>query len=125
MLLTKNLRDAFPGPRMTRLRTLLHRLRVLVVMAASAAAQAQSQSSPTRGELLYTTHCVACHTTQMHWREQRLATNWDILKALVQRWQSRARLAWSDDDVLEVARHLNDTIYRYPQTSGRVSLLTR
>ena len=55
---------------MTRLRTLLPRLRVLVVMAASAAAQAQSQSSPTRGELLYTTHCVACHSTQMHWREQ-------------------------------------------------------
>ena len=109
---------------MTSLRTLLPRLLVVAVQAASADAQAQSPS-PTRGELLYTTHCVACHTTQLHWREQRQATDWDSLKALVQRWQARARLAWSEDDVQEVARHLNDTVYRFPQTSGRVSLLTR
>ena len=73
----------------------------------------------------YDAHCVACYNTQMHWREQRRATDWDILKALVQRWQARARLAWSEDDVQEEARHLNDTVYRFPQTSGRVSLLTR
>lgn len=32
---------------------------VAVVLACSPAAVAQS-----RGELLYTTHCIACHTTQ-------------------------------------------------------------
>ena len=96
-----------------------------LVGAAAQAQPAAPQHLPTRGELLYTTHCVACHTTQMHWRDQKLATDWPSLKAQVQRWQANARLQWSDDDVTEVARFLNDTIYRYPQTSNRVSWAQR
>jgi mono/diheme cytochrome c family protein len=83
------------------------------------AAQAQA---PSRGELLYTTHCVACHSTQMHWRQKKLATTWDTLKAQVQRWQGVAGLDWSEAEVEEVARYLNDTIYRYPEPA-RVGLL--
>jgi hypothetical protein len=56
------------------------------------------------------------------WRALRLATDWDTLKAQVRRWQSTARLVWSEAEIVDVARHLNDTIYRYPQTSDRVSL---
>ncbi len=107
---------------MTHLRALLPLALALLVTAAAAQAPSP-ELPPTRGELLYDTHCVACHTTQVHWRERRLATDWDGLKAQVQRWQARARLAWSEDDVLEVTRHLNDTVYRFPQMSGRVSLL--
>jgi len=105
-----------------------HLLRWAALAAAAclvgAAAQAQPaapQRVPTRGELLYTTHCVACHTTQMHWRDRKLATDWPSLKAQVQRWQASAQLQWGDDDVTEVARFLDDTIYRYRQTSNRVS----
>jgi mono/diheme cytochrome c family protein len=75
---------------------------------------AQAQA-PSRGELLYNTHCGACHSTQMHWRQKKLATTWDTLKAQVQRWQGVAGLEWSDAEVEEVARYLNDTIYRYPE----------
>lgn len=100
------------------------RLSAAALLAAlclwAAAAQAQS-----RGELLYTTHCVACHTTQMHWRDKKQATDWPSLKAQVQRWQANARLEWSDADVTEVARFLNDTIYHYPQSSGLVGRLDR
>jgi len=85
------------------------------------AAHAQSGPSPTRGELLYTTHCVACHTTQVHWRDQNVATDWQGLKAQVRRWQQSAGLQWSEADVVEVARYLNDTIYHHPQSSDRVS----
>jgi mono/diheme cytochrome c family protein len=83
------------------------------------AAQAQA---PSRGELLYTTHCVACHSTQMHWRQKKLATTWDTLKTQVQRWQGVAGLDWSEVEVEEVARYLNDTIYHYPEPA-RVGLL--
>lgn len=86
-----------------------------------ASAAALSQPAAGRGELLYTTHCIACHSTQMHWREQRQARDWDGLMAQVRRWQGNAGLGWNEADVAEVARHLNDTIYRYPQTSDRVS----
>lgn len=63
--------------------------------------------------MLYANHCIACHATQMHWREKRQATDWASLRAQVHRWQDAAGLEWSEEDVLDVVRHLNDTIYRY------------
>lgn len=97
--------------------------RILLPAALSlASAAALSQPAAGRGELLYTTHCIQCHNTQMHWREQRRARDWDGLMAQVRRWQGTAGLDWNEADVAEVARHLNDTIYKFPQTSDRLSL---
>ncbi|HET9643845.1 MAG TPA: cytochrome c [Burkholderiaceae bacterium] len=101
-----------------QLRTLLP----AVLATACATAAAQTAQPRTRGELLYTTHCIGCHTEQMHWRDKRQATDWDSLKAQVRQWQATQGLRWSEEDIAEVARHLNDTIYRYPQTSDRVSV---
>lgn len=67
-----------------------------------------------RGELLYSAHCVVCHAEQVHWRAKRAATDWSSLRAEVRKWQGVASLAWSEEDVLAVARYLNDTIYRFP-----------
>jgi hypothetical protein len=72
----------------------------------------------TRGEMLYATHCVACHTTQMHWRDKRAAVDWPSLRAQVHQWQAAAQLGWDDGDVEQVARHLNDTHYRFPPPAG-------
>jgi mono/diheme cytochrome c family protein len=85
--------------------------------------RAQSAPSASRGELLYTTHCGACHSVQMHWREQKLATSWSTLRAQVRRWQGVAQLGWNETDVEEVARYLNATIYNYPEPArvGAVS----
>ena len=85
----------------------------------SAYAQQTPESVSTRGELLYSTHCIECHTTQMHWRAQRKAVDWDTLRFQVRRWQGVVNLGWSDTDIDDVARYLNDTIYRFPrQVSG-------
>ena len=101
---------------------LLSRTIALTALAgASALSNAQSVSSETRGQLLYNTHCISCHTTQMHWRNDRKAFDWDSLKGQVRRWQGNASLQWGEVDITEVARHLNDTIYNYPQTADRVS----
>jgi cytochrome c5 len=89
------------------------RLALLLVLCAGTGAWAQAPESPTRGRLLYETHCIACHNTQVHWRDQRLAQDWAGLVTQVRAWQARATLGWSDADVVEVARHLNDTIYRF------------
>lgn len=75
-------------------------------------------AAPSRGELLYTTHCIACHSTQMHWRDQRLATDLDSLKQQVRLWQGRAMLSWTEDDIDEVTRYLNQRIYRFGRTVG-------
>jgi len=96
-----------------RSKRLLPPLLILVAACSTAAVHAQATSS--RGDLLYTTHCVECHNTQMHWRDQRLVRDFDSLKAWVRHWQGEARLDWPEDDVEAVARHLNATIYHFPQ----------
>jgi mono/diheme cytochrome c family protein len=103
----------------------LHILLAVSALLGSHYAYAQPAPAQSRGELLYTTHCIACHTTQMHWRNDRTAVDWDTLKLQVRRWQGNARLEWSESDIVEVARHLNETIYHFPQTDDRVSLASR
>ena len=75
-----------------------------------------------RGELLYSTHCIACHTEQVHWRERKLVADWTSLRAQVRRWQADAALGWSDDDVAEVARYLNEEFYRLPIATAPAGL---
>lgn len=97
-----------------------------LLLPALAAAATSAQTAPaiavplSRGQALYETHCIACHDAQIHWRDARRATDWDSLKREVRRWQSASVLPWSEADVVQVARYLNDTFYRYPQTSDLV-----
>ncbi len=81
-----------------------------------------AQPLPSRGELLYTTHCVACHSSQMHWRNKRLAYDWDSLKMQVGLWQANTGLQWNEVDIADVAEYLNSTIYRYPRAAGRADI---
>ena len=77
-------------------------------------AQAPSGAADARGELLYATHCVACHSVQIHWRAQKRVADWASLRAEVRRWATNVGLGWSDDEVTDVARYLNATVYRLP-----------
>lgn len=82
-------------------------------LAAPPLVQAQPGDELQRGELLYTTHCVACHTTQMHWRDKRLVTDWSALKAQVRQWQDTAGLGWNEADITRVALYLNQRHYGF------------
>jgi len=99
---------------------LLPRLRRAALMSlvgglsALSLAHAQPQDRLVRGELLYNTHCGACHTAQMHWRGSKLVSDWDTLKQQVRRWQATAALNWSEDDITSVALYLNRQHYGYP-----------
>lgn len=83
------------------------------LLLALAAAAAAAQPSPSRGELLYATHCVACHTSERHWRDKRQAVDWASLRQQVRLWQASALLGWSEDDIGQVTRHLNDSFYGF------------
>lgn len=83
---------------------------MLVVVHASVYAQDRDIS---RGKLLYSTYCNACHSAQIHWRDKKLVTGWDSLKAQVRRWQESSRLGWNEDDIGDVARYLNDAYYHF------------
>ena len=82
-------------------------------------ALANSTNSPSRGELLYSTHCIACHTAKMHWRDKKQATDWDSLQKQVRRWQSASMLQWNEDDINEVTRHLNNRYYHFTRADER------
>ncbi len=84
-----------------------------------------ARADAARGALLYDNHCIACHSTQMHWRDQRLAKDWTSLRALVRRWQGAAQLNWSDEELEDVTRHLNERFYHFEPPALRISKLTR
>lgn len=97
---------------------------IAICIVCALAAQAQTTPTQTRGQLLYATHCIGCHTTEMHWRNNRQAYDWDSLKVQVRRWQNSAGLQWGEADITEVSRYLNETIYRYPTPAERVALVS-
>ena len=76
-------------------------------------AQAQIKEGEIRGELLYSEHCNACHTSKIHWRENKLATDWPSLKAQVRLWQANAGLGWSEEEISDVALYLNAVYYHF------------
>ena len=82
-------------------------------------ALADPTHSLSRGELLYSTHCIACHTAQVHWRDKKQATDWDSLEKQVRRWQAAGMLQWNEDDINEVTRHLNDSYYHFTRVVER------
>lgn len=79
-----------------------------------AVAGAQTIPEPQRGELLYSNHCIACHSTQIHWRDKKLAKDYQSLLAEIGRWQKLGGLGWNDEDISVVARYLNTLHYHYP-----------
>ncbi len=72
-----------------------------------------------RGEVLYAAQCGDCHTTHVHWRDQRLAKNWELVRAWVRHWDRFNELKWSEDDITAVARYLNRLYYHYPEPVQR------
>jgi len=95
----------------------------LLALAIAFAAGTASGQPPSRGQALYELHCIGCHTTQMHWRANRRATDWVSLRAQVRLWQGNSHLHWSDDDIDEVARFLNERFYRFKRPERPVAVL--
>jgi len=87
---------------------------LFVLLGNLANADTLPLRAATRGELLYATHCIACHSAQVHWRDKKLATDWISLQVEVRRWQKLSGLGWNEDDVAAVVRYLNAHYYHYP-----------
>ena len=87
---------------------------LLISLASIAQADAPLVGDAARGELLYATHCIACHSDKVHWRDKKLVTDWKGLQSEVDRWQGLSGLRWSAEDIADVARYLNTVYYRYP-----------
>ncbi len=86
--------------------------RILLLLLLSGV-QGAACAQPARGVLLYETHCIACHSTEIHWRKKHLATNWSSLLVQVQHWQATQDLHWSTDEITDVAHYLNTHYYGF------------
>lgn len=103
-------------------------MRTLIVLGGTAllswtalVAGPGSRADQPRGELLYTTYCVGCHSTQVHWREKKLATDWTSLQFQVRRWQRNTGLGLGEDDISAIARYLNGLYYHFPVAETKQS----
>lgn len=74
----------------------------------------QPQTDNARGKLLYSLHCVACHSEQVHWMANKKVSDWPSLLAQVKLWQNISNLKWNDKDIDNVAKYLNSVYYHYP-----------
>src|SRR5215471_12293925 len=80
----------------------------------SVEGQAVASADVQRGRLLYETHCVACHTTQAHWRDKHIVKSWADLLYQVARMQKNAGQDWSSGEIGDVAAYLNERFYKMP-----------
>lgn len=66
-----------------------------------------------RGRVLYETGCAGCHDVSVHGRAKREARDFEGVRGWVRRWSANLRLKWTDEEVDDVAVHLNATYYGF------------
>lgn len=80
-------------------------------LAAPLAAHAQDSA---RGKALYETRCIECHSTSVHNRAARKASDFERLRAQVVRWSREALTPWTAEEIDDVTVYLNDLYYGFP-----------
>jgi len=70
-----------------------------------------------RGQLLYENHCMVCHTSVVHVREQRKASSREEIQAWIRRWQKELALNWEPGEIDDVAEFLNQRYYQLEKDS--------
>lgn len=67
-----------------------------------------------RGQVLYENHCRMCHESIAFKRQDKIARNYDEVRAQVVRWQTNTSLRWSAEDIDNVASYVARTYYKIP-----------
>ena len=67
-----------------------------------------------RGQLLYQTHCGACHSERTHDERLRPAVK-DLaeLRDMVARWVPHSKRQYTLDEIEDIVQYLNETHYRF------------
>ena len=65
-----------------------------------------------RGQLLYENHCLECHTSVVHIRNNRKAINLIEVRKFVIRWSRELHLPWQKEEIDDVVRYLDRQYYK-------------
>lgn len=86
---------------------------IALAAATLAWAVATPAADADRGRILYEARCDGCHAESVHGRDKRVATDFEAVRGWVRRWSANLGLKWTDDEVGDVAAHLNARYYRF------------
>jgi len=99
------------GSRLSRIASVVLLVGALLVQPGARGASSE------RGENLYLNHCLSCHESTAHIRENRRASNLAEVRRWVARWSLQLELGWGPDEVEDVTAYLNRTYYRLGDVS--------
>jgi len=68
-----------------------------------------------RGQLLYENHCMSCHESVVHIRENRRAGALGEIYWQTTRWAVTQQLEWRYEEVRDVAQYLNNQFYKFDE----------
>ncbi|MDJ0806146.1 MAG: cytochrome c [Gammaproteobacteria bacterium] len=66
-----------------------------------------------KGKTLTDQNCIRCHGSEVYTRENRRVTSLPGLHKQVRRCEQMLGLTWFDDDIKNVAGHLNHQYYKF------------
>lgn len=95
---------------MIQSRSCLFSIVISILLSYSMVASASEE----RGRLLYENHCMSCHASIVHVREQRKSKSQAELRAWILRWSGELKLNWRDDELADVYQYLNNRYYKFP-----------
>jgi hypothetical protein len=81
-------------------------------------AYARTLPGPMEDELLYSGADPAYQAIQAYWGELGQARDWEGLKLQVRRWQQVTAPGCSESEVEQMARHLNQAVFRFAMPMG-------
>ncbi len=87
---------------------------VLLALVSLFATRSAEGADVDRGRALYELRCGGCHSDSVHGRAKRVASGFEGVRQWVNRWNESLGLRWKDEEIDDVAVHLNMTYYRFP-----------
>lgn len=66
-----------------------------------------------RGKMLYSNHCHACHESNVHIRAHRKVKKKTDIYYWVNRWSAHLKLGWNSTDRDQVVEYLNKAYYKF------------
>ena len=87
-----------------------------IIIGFTAAVALSEPDSLARGHLLYENHCLSCHESQVHIRNNHKAHSLKDVQHEVMRWSEELKLPWQASEIRDVSGFLYQTYYRSNDT---------
>jgi hypothetical protein len=89
-----------------------HTLTLALIMTALSSLPASASEAV--GKQLHDTHCQQCHDNTIYTRKNSIIHGFSELQARVEFCESANNKNWSEKQINEVVKYLNNTFYKFP-----------